>query len=95
MNKWIDFVKNYMNEHKISWACALTEIKQKQLYKKHPIIGGGDYQDMVRHVMSKHNMDWYDAICHIQRENYINRDVPLNVWVVTKPLKSELHNPPP
>jgi len=67
MNKWIDFVKNYMNEHKISWACALTEIKQKQLYKKHPIIGGGDYQDMVRHVMSKHNMDWYDAICHIQK----------------------------
>ena len=67
MNKWIDFVKNYMNEHKISWACALTEIKQKQLYKKHSIIGGGDYQDMVRNVMVKNHMDWYDAICHIQK----------------------------
>jgi hypothetical protein len=67
MNKWIEFVKHYMDEHKLSWACAITEIKEKQLYKKYPIIGGGDYQDMVRNVMVKNHMDWYDAICHIQK----------------------------
>lgn len=66
MNPWVDFVKTYMNEHNISWACALTEIKRKQLYKRHPITGGGEYQDLVRKVMAQKNIDWYDAICQIQ-----------------------------
>lgn len=68
MKQWIEFVKQYMNEHKLTWACALTEIKQKQLYKKYHIIGGGEYQDMVRNVMAQNNIDWYDAICHIQKK---------------------------
>ena len=38
-NKWIEFVKAYMNKHKLSWACALTEIKQQHLYNQHDMNG--------------------------------------------------------
>uniref|UniRef100_A0A6C0JX20 Uncharacterized protein n=1 Tax=viral metagenome TaxID=1070528 RepID=A0A6C0JX20_9ZZZZ len=68
MKKWIEFVKQYMNEHKLTWACALTEIKQKKLYNKYHITGGGKYQEFVRSVMKENNVQWYDAICKIQKE---------------------------
>jgi hypothetical protein len=32
-NRWVEFVKNYAKENKISYTCAMCEIKNKGLYK--------------------------------------------------------------
>jgi hypothetical protein len=34
MTAYTDFVKSYMTKNKVSWNCALCEIKEKDLYKK-------------------------------------------------------------
>ena len=34
MTAYTDFVKSYMNKNKLSWNCAICEIKEKDLYKK-------------------------------------------------------------